>query len=92
MHLNGYPTFMNLWILALQLVLLIVLSANAQNTQIMDEAEVPPYSLPDPLVFQDGSPVKTPKQWSYKAPGGDTGTGRKRKVRALTGPAEEHDF
>jgi hypothetical protein len=29
-----------------------------------DEAKVPPYSPPpDPLVFPDGKPVKTPRQW-----------------------------
>ncbi len=28
-----------------------------------DEAKVPPYTLPDPLVMQDGRPVKTAAMW-----------------------------
>jgi hypothetical protein len=28
-----------------------------------DEARVPPYTLPDPLIFSDGTPVKTPADW-----------------------------
>src|SRR4051812_24703081 len=31
-----------------------------------DEGKVPGYTLPDPLVFNDGSPVKTPSQWKEK--------------------------
>ena len=30
-----------------------------------DEAKVPDYELPDPLVMEDGTPVETPEQW-YK--------------------------
>jgi hypothetical protein len=30
---------------------------------IADEAFVPSYQLPDPLIFQDGSPVVTPADW-----------------------------
>jgi hypothetical protein len=37
---------------------------NAANT---DESKATPYtSLPDPLVFKDGSPVKTPQQWQRR--------------------------
>ena len=28
-----------------------------------DESKVPPYTLPDPLVFADGRPVKTKDDW-----------------------------
>jgi hypothetical protein len=28
-----------------------------------DEAKVPTYDLPDPLVMEDGTPVETPEQW-----------------------------
>ncbi len=28
-----------------------------------DEAKVPPYSVPDPLVFADGSPVRSVEEW-----------------------------
>ena len=28
-----------------------------------DESKVPPYTLPDPLVMQDGTPVTTAAQW-----------------------------
>ncbi len=31
-----------------------------------DEAKVGAYTLPDPLVFADGTPVKTPKDWTHK--------------------------
>jgi hypothetical protein len=31
-----------------------------------DETKVPSYSLPDPLVMQDGTPVTTPEQWTAK--------------------------
>ena len=31
-----------------------------------DEAKVPAYRLPDPLKFEDGSPVTTAKQWREK--------------------------
>ena len=40
--------------------LLLALPAWCQN---YDEARVAPYALPDPLVFADGSPVKTARQW-----------------------------
>jgi hypothetical protein len=37
---------------------------NSPNAANFDEAKVPPYSPPpDPLVFPDGKPVKTPQQW-----------------------------
>ena len=28
-----------------------------------DEAKVPAFDLPDPLVMEDGTPVETPEQW-----------------------------
>ena len=31
-----------------------------------DESKVPPYTLPDPLVFADGRPVKTPADWTAR--------------------------
>ena len=31
-----------------------------------DEAKVPNYTLPDPLIMNDGSPVTTPEQWRSK--------------------------
>ena len=31
-----------------------------------DEARVPPYTLPDPLVFADGRPVKDAKDWAAR--------------------------
>jgi hypothetical protein len=39
---------------------LMAMPAWAQN---YEEAKVAPYTLPDPLVFADGTPVKTPRQW-----------------------------
>jgi len=41
-------------------------SAPAQDHPVnYDEAKVPDYELPDPLVMEDGTPVETPEQW-YK--------------------------
>ena len=31
-----------------------------------DEAKVPAYDLPDPLMMQDGTPVKSAKDWTEK--------------------------
>lgn len=40
---------------------------NAQQEQpIYDESEVPEYTLPDPLVAEDGSAIETPQQWEEK--------------------------
>lgn len=33
---------------------------------IYDEAKVPAYTLPDPLVFEDGSPVKNAEDWGRR--------------------------
>ncbi len=33
---------------------------------IYDEAEVPPYVLPDPLLFADGTPVTTAQAWAAR--------------------------
>lgn len=30
---------------------------------LYDEAQVPPYELPDPLIASDGTPITTPEQW-----------------------------
>ena len=38
-------------------------SPNAAN---IDESKVAPYALPDPLKFNSGAPVKTPKDWWEK--------------------------
>src|SRR5690349_21760413 len=38
-------------------------SSNAAN---VDESKVPPYSLPDPLRFNNGQPVKTANDWWTK--------------------------
>jgi hypothetical protein len=40
--------------------------ASTQDESVnYDEAKVPDYELPDPLVMEDGTPVETPEQW-YK--------------------------
>lgn len=31
-----------------------------------DETKVPPYTLPDPLVFADGTPVRTARDWTAR--------------------------
>lgn len=35
----------------------------AEEEVLYDEAKVPAYTLPDPLRFEDGSPVKAPEDW-----------------------------
>lgn len=42
-----------------------ILPASAYEP-IYDEDEVPDYTLPDPLVFEDGTPVKTPADWEKR--------------------------
>lgn len=39
------------------------LAAEKEPPIIYDEAKVPPYTLPDPLVLQDGQKVTTPEVW-----------------------------
>lgn len=39
---------------------------DAPNAANSDESEVPPYTLPDPLVFEDGTPVQTPADWKKR--------------------------
>jgi len=42
----------------------IFMNASAQDNSInYDEAKVPPYTLPDPLVAQDGTPIVNSRQW-----------------------------
>jgi len=48
---------------------------------IYEEAKVPPYSLPDPLVCQDATPVIDAKTWREKAPAGTSWTFRERDLR-----------
>ncbi len=42
---------------------LLPMSAFSQDDVIYDEALVPAYTLPAPLLFEDGSPVRTPEDW-----------------------------
>ena len=49
------------------LLLLAALPAYAQNKDAnYDEAKVPKYTLPDPLILQNGQPVKNAKTWNEK--------------------------
>src|ERR1700758_3556734 len=42
----------------------IFMNASAQDNGInYDESKVPPYTLPDPLVAQDGSHIVNSRQW-----------------------------
>jgi hypothetical protein len=47
--------------------LLFLLNINAQKyTANYDEGKVPPYTLPDPLKFEDGNVVRTKKDWEKR--------------------------
>jgi len=46
--------------------MLAAASAAAQSRGITEEAKVPPYTLPDPLVFADGKPVKSAAAWKRR--------------------------
>jgi len=45
------------------LPLVLLLSAQAAPPDIRDEAQVPPYTLPDPLLCLDGSRVDSAEKW-----------------------------
>ena len=38
-------------------------SFSQQNKPNYDESKIPPYTLPDPLIFNDGSKVKSKEEW-----------------------------
>ena len=49
------------------LLLLVALAASAQHNDVnYDEAKVPKYTLPDPLILQNGQPVRNAKTWNEK--------------------------
>ena len=48
------------------LALIPHLGLGATQVVNIDEAKVPSYTLPDPLVFADGRPVTTPEQWQSR--------------------------
>ena len=50
-----------------------------------DEAKVPPYTLPDPLVFADGTPVRTARDWTREAARGSDPDVRVGDLRAHPG-------
>jgi hypothetical protein len=51
------------FLILISFCLALIVPAAAQNSE---EAMVPPYTLPDPLVFKNGTSVKTPRQWRTK--------------------------
>lgn len=56
--------FMNRSLPSIALVFVICSSAAAQPAGYnYDEAKVPEFTLPDPLVLKSGEPVTTPEQW-----------------------------
>jgi hypothetical protein len=55
-------------VLRISLFLVLMSSSLPSNSQdvIYDEAKVPPYTLPDPLRFEDGTPVANPEDWKKR--------------------------
>jgi hypothetical protein len=52
------------WLIA---ALLVALSAHAQSPPPnYDESKVGTYTLPDPLVFKNGKPVRNPREWKRR--------------------------
>lgn len=56
----------NFGLLSLLLVMINSVAAALPPGVIEDESKVPPYTLPDPLICQDGTPVKDAKTWLEK--------------------------
>lgn len=48
------------------LVLVLLAPAAGQQSTNYDEARVPKYTLPDPLVFADGRPVRSASDWTRR--------------------------
>jgi hypothetical protein len=53
-----------------------------------DEARVPPYTLPDPLVLANGQPVKDARAWRTARRPRSFGSTRRRSSAALPPDAE----
>ncbi len=55
-------------VLRISLFLVLMSSSLPSNSQdvIYDEAKVPPYTLPDPLRFEDGAPVANQEDWKKR--------------------------
>ncbi len=52
-------------VIILLFALICLFQLNAQKTETnYNESDVPVYTLPDPLVYNDGSPVTTKKEWA----------------------------
>ena len=48
------------------ILLFSVLLCYPQKKANYDESKIPEYSLPDPLVMQNGKPIKNEKTWTKK--------------------------
>src|SRR4051794_666425 len=55
----------SLWLLSICLVATRITSASPAPA-ILDEAKVPPYTLPDPLICADGTKVRSTEEWKAK--------------------------
>ena len=54
-------------LLLLMTALLAPATAGAQQSEVnYDEAKVPPYTLPDPLVASDGTRVRDARTWRQR--------------------------
>ncbi len=53
-------------LLARLVLMLLAVAASWAGPVITNESKVPPYTLPDPLHFQDGSPVATRRDWTER--------------------------
>jgi hypothetical protein len=54
------------YVVIVALALLAVAFAQGPASTNYDESKVGTYTLPDPLVFNDGKPVRTPREWTER--------------------------
>lgn len=63
---NPFAMIKNRLLLAYLLLFSFIVSSAQEFTPNYDESKIPPYTLPNPLVFEDGTPVSAIEQWDKR--------------------------